>query len=56
MFLLAPLFLIALLAWIDRGAPRPRVAAALAAVGLGAALPALIPYDRFIETGSRRTR
>ena len=50
MFFLAPLFLVALLAWVDRGAPRPRVAAALAASALGA-LPAVIPYDRFIETG-----
>ena len=50
MFFLAPLFLIALLVWIDRGAPRPRVAAVLAAIGLGA-LPAVIPFERFIETG-----
>jgi dolichyl-phosphate-mannose-protein mannosyltransferase len=50
MFFLAPLFLVALLAWLDRGAPRPRAAAALAAIGLGA-LPAVIPYERFIETG-----
>jgi hypothetical protein len=50
MFFLAPLFLIALLVWIDRGAPRPRAAAVLAAVGLGA-LPAVIPFERFIETG-----
>ena len=27
MFFLAPLFLVALLAWVDRGAPRPRAAA-----------------------------
>jgi len=50
LFFLAPLFLVVLLAWVDRGAPRPRVAATLAALGLGA-LPAVIPYDRFIETG-----
>ena len=49
-FFLAPLFLVVLLAWVDRGAPRPRVAAILAAVGLGA-LPAVIPFERFIETG-----
>ena len=49
-FFLAPLFLVALLAWVDRGAPRPRAAAILAAVALGA-LPAVIPYERFIETG-----
>ena len=50
LFFLAPLFLIALLAWVDRGAPRPRAAATLAAAGLGA-LPAVIPFERFIETG-----
>ncbi len=50
MFFLAPLFLVALLAWVDRGAPRPRVPATLAALALGA-LPALIPFERFIETG-----
>ena len=50
MFFLAPLFLVALLAWVDRGAPRPRAAAIVAAVGLGA-LPAVIPFERFIETG-----
>jgi hypothetical protein len=50
LFFLAPLFLIALLAWVDRGAPRPRVAAVLAAFALGA-LPAVIPFERFIETG-----
>ena len=50
MFFLAPLFLVALLAWVDRGAPRPRTAAIVAAVGLGA-LPAVIPFERFIETG-----
>ncbi len=50
LFFLAPLFLIALLAWVDRGAPRPRAAATLAAVALGA-LPAVIPFERFIETG-----
>lgn len=51
MFFLAPLFLIALLVWVDRGAPRPRPAAVAAALGLGA-LPAVIPYERFIETGA----
>ena len=32
MFYVAPLLCIALLAWIERGAPRPRVLAAVAAV------------------------
>ena len=50
MFFLAPLFLIALLAWVDRGAARPRPAAIVAAVGLGV-LPALIPFERFLDTG-----
>jgi hypothetical protein len=50
LFFLAPLFLVALLAWVDRGAPRPRAAATAAAVALGA-LPAVIPFERFIETG-----
>ena len=47
MFYLAPLFLIALLLWIERGAPRPRgplVAAAAAA----AVLPALLPFSTLI--------
>jgi hypothetical protein len=51
MFFLAPLFLIVLLAWVDRGAPRPRVAATVAALVIGA-LPAVIPFHRFIETGA----
>jgi len=76
MFFLVPLFLIALLVWVDRGtvfaaqdrnprkripiaqrslksrfAPRPRIVAVAAALGAGA-LPALIPYERFIETGA----
>lgn len=51
MFFLAPLLLIALLVWIDRGAPRPRLATVAAAVAAGA-LPAAIPYERFIETGA----
>jgi hypothetical protein len=48
MFPVAPLLLIGLLVWIDRGAIRTRfvaVAAALAA----AVLPALIPYERFLQ-------
>jgi len=46
MFYLAPFFLIALLVWIERGAQRPRWA--IAAAALAAALPATIPYTRFI--------
>jgi glycosyltransferase involved in cell wall biosynthesis len=51
LFYVAPLFLIALLAWIQRGMPRPARAAAIAAV-LAAALPATIPYHRLIDTSA----
>ncbi len=47
-FYVAPLFLIALLAWIDRGMPRPARAAAGAAVA-AAALPGALPYHRLID-------
>jgi hypothetical protein len=51
-FVVAPLFLIALLAWVERGAPRPaRVAvpaAAIAALGILA-----IPFERFIDLPAR---
>ncbi len=43
LFYLAPLFLVALLAWIERGQPRPP-RAAIAAAGLAAALPGAIPF------------
>ena len=43
LFYLMPLFLIALLAWIERGQPRPPRAAIVAA-GLAAALPGAIPF------------
>lgn len=49
-FVVAPFFLIALLVWVERGAPRPRVLATIAAVG-AALLPLAIPFTRFIETG-----
>ncbi|MBA3476402.1 MAG: glycosyltransferase family 39 protein [Actinobacteria bacterium] len=48
MFPVAPLLLIALLVWIHRGARRPRLLAAAAAT-LAAVLPALIPYERFLQ-------
>jgi hypothetical protein len=51
LFYVAPLFLIALLAWIERGMPRPPRATATAAV-LAAALPGLIPYHRLIDTSA----
>ena len=49
LFYVAPLFLIALLVWIERGLPRPGRAAAVCAA-LAAALPGVIPYERFIDT------
>ena len=47
-FIVAPLLLVALLVWIDRGAPRPRVLA-IPAAAVAAVLPALIPYERFLQ-------
>jgi hypothetical protein len=47
MFYVAPLFLIALLIWIERGLPRGTVWAT-AAIILAAALPGAIPYSRLI--------
>jgi hypothetical protein len=49
-FVVAPFFLIGLLVWIDRGAPRPPPLAFPAAIG-AAILPLAIPW-RFIETGA----
>jgi hypothetical protein len=51
MFYVAPLLCIALLAWIERGAPRPRLLAAVAAV-ISAVLVTAIPLDRFITTSA----
>ena len=48
MFVVAPLLIIALLVWIHRGALRPAAATTIAAA-VAAALPALIPYDRFLQ-------
>jgi hypothetical protein len=48
MFYLAPLFFVALLLWIRRGAPRPLPALVLAG-GTAAVLPAFIPYARLID-------
>jgi 4-amino-4-deoxy-L-arabinose transferase-like glycosyltransferase len=47
MFYLAPLFVIALLVWIDAGLPRRHVAAGAAAV-VAAALPGVLPYSTLI--------
>src|SRR4029079_9801274 len=51
LFSVAPLFLIALLAWIERGLPRPPHVAAIAAV-VAAALPAGLPYQRLIDASA----
>ena len=51
LFYLAPLLCIALLAWVERGAPRPRVLAAVAA-GISALLVVAIPLDRFLTTSA----
>jgi 4-amino-4-deoxy-L-arabinose transferase-like glycosyltransferase len=47
MFYIAPLFVIALLVWIDAGLPRRHVAAGAAAV-IAAALPGVLPYSTVI--------
>jgi hypothetical protein len=47
MFYVAPLFVIALLLWIERGAPRPRAPLVAAAV-TAAVLPALLPFETLI--------
>lgn len=52
LFYLAPLMLIALLVWVDQGAPRPPLTAGAAAV-LAAALPAVIPFARLIGVPSQ---
>jgi len=51
LFVVAPLFLVLLLAWVARGAPRPRIATAVAAVA-AAGLVLAIPFERFIETSA----
>ena len=50
-FYVAPLLCIALLAWVERGAPRPRLLAAVAAV-ISALLVVAIPFDRFLTTSA----
>src|SRR5262245_18851202 len=51
MFYVAPLLCIALLAWVERGAPRPRVLAAISAI-VCALLVVAIPFDRFLTTSA----
>ena len=50
-FYVAPLLCIALLAWAERGAPRPRVLAVIAA-GVSALLVVAVPFDRFLTTSA----
>jgi Dolichyl-phosphate-mannose-protein mannosyltransferase len=50
-FYVVPLFLIALLVWIDRGTPRPSRIVAVAALTV-AALPGVLPYQRLITTNA----
>ena len=50
-FYVAPLLCIALLAWVERGAPRPRVVATVAAV-VSALLVVAVPLDRFLTTSA----
>jgi hypothetical protein len=50
-FYIVPLFLIALLVWIDRGAPRPARIVAVAALAV-AAIPGVLPYQRLITTNA----
>jgi hypothetical protein len=52
MFYVAPLFFAALLAWIERGAPRPKPLTAIVA-GIAAVLPALIPYRTLIGVSAQ---
>jgi len=47
LFYVMPLFLIALLVWIERGQPRPP-RATVAAAGLAAALPGVVPFASLI--------
>jgi hypothetical protein len=51
LFYVAPLLTIALLAWIDRGAERPRILAPVAAA-VSALVVLLIPFDRFLTTSA----
>jgi hypothetical protein len=51
LFYVAPLLCIALLAWVERGAPRPRVLAT-AAAAVSALLVVAIPFDRFLTTSA----
>ena len=49
MFVVAPLLLVALLVWIDRGAPAARLCSLWSPLLVAAVLPALIPFERFLQ-------
>jgi hypothetical protein len=51
LFYVVPLLVVGLLAWIDRGAPRPRVVAPVAAAA-SALLVLLIPFERLLTTSA----
>jgi hypothetical protein len=51
LFYVAPLFLVALLAWIERGLPRAAGAVAICAL-IAAALPGALPYHKLIATSA----
>lgn len=51
LFYIAPLFSIALVAWVGQGAPRPRVLAGAAAAA-SVLLVVAIPFDRFLATSA----
>lgn len=51
LFYVAPIFLIALLAWVERGLPRPRLTTAAAVAG-AVGLLATIPYEKFINVSA----
>ena len=52
LFVVAPIFLVAMLAWVERGAPRRPVWLAAGAAVTAALLPLAIPFERFIETAA----
>ena len=51
MFVLAPLFIVLLLAWVERGAPRSRIVSTVAAA-TATLLVLAIPFDRFVTTSA----
>jgi hypothetical protein len=51
LFYVAPFFFAALVLWVERGLPRPRVLTAVA-VGVAALLPAFVPFARLIDVSA----